>query len=40
MKWKRNAVVASMLLVALVLGCGGAGGYGKLRVEDKHDFGT
>jgi len=34
MKWNREGVVAVILLVALVLGCATAGGYGKMRVEE------
>ena len=34
MKWNREGVVAIILLVALVLGCAAAGGYGTMRVEE------
>jgi hypothetical protein len=34
MNWKRDIAVTSILLFALVLGCAGGGGYGKMRVEE------
>lgn len=34
MKLKRYAVVVIVLLAGLVIGCAGAGGYGKMRVEE------
>jgi hypothetical protein len=34
MNWRRDIAVASILLFALVLGCAGGGGYGKMRVEE------
>jgi hypothetical protein len=34
MNWKRLMMAASIVMVALALGCAGAGGYGKLMVEE------
>ena len=34
MKWKRNAILLSILLVALLSGCAAGGGYGSMRVVE------
>ena len=34
MKWSHGGVVASTLLVAFILGCAAAGGYGKIRPDE------
>ena len=34
MNWRRDIAVASILLLALVLGCAGGGGYGNMRVVE------
>ena len=34
MNWRRDVAIASILLFALVLGCAGGGGLGKMRAEE------